>query len=167
MSLTVLGIDPGPVESAYVHWNGRCILGLSKLPNAELLVVLPKHSARHVVIEMIASYGMAVGAEVFETCVWIGRFMESSSWGPANVHRMPRLAVKQHLCHDSRAKDANIRAALMDRFGGPASVKKGGSLYGVHGDCWAALAVAATWYDLHGWAPPAAGAAVGAGRVGT
>jgi hypothetical protein len=64
--------------------------------------------------------------------------------------RIPRLRVKQALCHDSRAKDANIRAALIDRFGGPASVKKGGTLYRLKGDEWAALGVACTYWDTQG-----------------
>lgn len=36
------------------------------------------------------------------------------------MSRIPRLKVKVHLCHDSRAKDANIRQAILDRFGGKA-----------------------------------------------
>ena len=94
-------------------------------------------------IEMIASYGMAVGAEVFETCVEIGRLCEIwKKWRAQEPSRLPRLAVKQALCHDSRAKDANIRAALIARFGGPSCIRKGGSLYRVKGDEWAALGVA-------------------------
>jgi hypothetical protein len=110
-------------------------------------------------IEQIASYGMAVGAEVFETVYWSGRFAQA--FGPERVDRIKRLEVKMHLCHDSKAKDANIRAALIDRFGGPASIrgpqkaksKRGipeapaGSLYGISKDTWSALAVALTWWD--------------------
>ena len=98
------------------------------------------------VIEQIASYGMAVGAEVFETCVWTGRFWQA--W-PARTERIRRVTVKSHLCRAANAKDANVRQALIDRFGGPACIKKGGSLYKVKGDEWAALAVAVTWADLH------------------
>jgi len=149
-SMTLVAIDPGHTESAWVLWDGRRLLAFDKESNDLLLdrirrelwpFVLPEFA----VIEQIKSYGMAVGAEVFETCVWTGRFMEA--FGPGMVDRLPRLEVKMHLCHDSRAKDANIRAALIDRFGGPQSVRKGGPLYKVSGDVWAALAVAVTWAD--------------------
>lgn len=111
-------------------------------------------SASEMAVEMVASYGMAVGREVFETCVWIGRFVER--W---RIHHggLPhalvyRREVKAHLCHDSRAKDANIRQAILDlypRTGGgkiPQIGTKGqpGPLYGVSKDIWAAVGVGLT-----------------------
>jgi hypothetical protein len=111
----------------------------------EILLEASQGDPAVLAIEMIASYGMAVGAEVFETCVWIGRFCErwASTTGAPPV-RIARMAVKLAICHDSRAKDANIRAALIDQFGGALATKKGGALYRVKGDEWAALALAMT-----------------------
>jgi len=150
----ILAIDPGPVESAWVEWNGERVFGFGKIPNLELMGICraAKGSYRKsCVIEMIASYGMPVGAEVFETCVWIGRFMEA--FGADRCHRIPRIQVKSHLCHSGKATDANIRQAIIDRFGGKEKAigKKAapGPLYGVSGDVWSALAVGLTWWDLN------------------
>jgi len=94
-------------------------------------------------IEMIASYGMAVGREVFETCVWIGRFIEA--WhSPDDVRLIYRKDVKMYLCGTPRAKDANIRQALIDLLGPQGTKKQPGPTYGVKSHAWAALAVAVT-----------------------
>ena len=156
MIAPVVAIDPGPERSALVVWNGTAPNLLRYMSNDAILALLGtwKASDSACVIEQSASYGMAVGAEVFETCVWSGRFMEA--FGPDRVHRLPRLKVKQHLCHDSRAKDANIRQALIDRFGKPGTKKTPGALFGVSGDLWAALAVAVTWWDQNAACEPEA-----------
>ena len=44
---------------------------------------------------------------------WAGRFAEAASRVP--VVMLPRRAVKLTLCGDSRAKDANIRQAFLDK----------------------------------------------------
>ena len=92
---------------------------------------------------MIASYGMPVGREVFETCVWIGRFQQA--WhDPEAVRLVYRRDVKLHLCGSPKAKDGNIRAALIDKLG-PVGLKSApGPLYGVKSHAWAALAAAVT-----------------------
>ena len=36
---------------------------------------------------MIASYGMPVGKEVFDTCVWIGKFAEASGMKESYIYR--------------------------------------------------------------------------------
>jgi hypothetical protein len=94
-------------------------------------------------LEMIASYGMAVGAEVFETVRWIGR-MQQVWRDPEAVRLVYRRDVKLHLCGSARAKDQNVRQALIDSLG-PVGVKKTpGPLYGVKSHAWSALAVAVT-----------------------
>ena len=75
------------------------------------------------VIEMIASYGMAVGQTVFETCVWIGRFVEIASFNNIKFEYIYRKDEKMNLCYSMKAKDRNIRQALIDRFG-PVGKKK-------------------------------------------
>ena len=152
----ILAIDPGPERSAWLHFDARTgglthPTNLGIWPNHEVVDFLRPIAGYcdAVVIEQVASYGMPVGAEVFETVFWSGRFAEACRNVP--VHRIPRLTVKLHLCHSPKANDATIRAALIDRFGGKdkAIGRKAtpGPLYGIHADLWAALALAVTFAD--------------------
>lgn len=155
----LLAIDPGNAQSAYclIDVETRRPICFDKLPNDVLRKILYKHAidAQEVVIEMVASYGMPVGAEVFETCVWIGRFMEvaGQTVGADNVHRMYRKDVKMDLCGNSAARDSNITRALVDRFApGASNYGKGtkaspGWFYGFKKDIWAAYALAVTYAD--------------------
>lgn len=148
--MKILGIDPGPVQSAYVIWDGFVVLKAEILPNAQIIRELQNGLCLDAcAIEKIACYGMAVGAEVFETCVWTGRFIER--WrdyaGMGDPIRIPRLDVKINLCKTAKAKDANIRQALIDRLGPVGTRKNPGPLLGVTSHCWAALAVAVTCAD--------------------
>ncbi len=145
----IIAIDPGNKKSALVIWDeGR--IGLLRYSDNEDLMPWLRAAAGGfpLVIEQIKSYGMAVGESVFETCVWTGRFMEA--YGSDKVTRVPRTTVKVHHCHSAKAKDANVRQALIDRFGGKdkaiGTKKSPGPLWGVTGDLWAALAVA-LWYE--------------------
>ena len=153
--MKLLAIDPGPVESAWVIWDGEKIIDKGKHPNDAVLEILEYRNAQYLAIEMIASYGMPVGAEVFETCVWIGKFLRewenSAKQLACRVEtepiRIPRIQIKNHLCHSSKAKDANVRQALIDRLGPQGTKKRPGPTFGVSGDIWSALAVAITVYD--------------------
>jgi hypothetical protein len=103
----------------------------------DLLDAMFKH---RVAIEWIESYGMAVGQEVFRTVFQIGRMQQQL--GP--VRLIPRRDVKLTLCGSARAKDTNIRQALIDAIGEVGTKKNPGPLYGVSGHYWAALGVAYT-----------------------
>jgi hypothetical protein len=151
--MIVLAIDPGSAESAWLVYNGATggIRAHAKTANDQLLEQLRNGVSPDidvVVVEQIESYGMAVGHEVFDTVWWAGRFTEAAQ--PTPVVQLPRRAVKLAICHDSRARDANIRAALLDRFGGSAakgSKRSPGPPYGVAGDVWSALAIAVTYAE--------------------
>jgi hypothetical protein len=144
--VTVLAIDPGTHDSAYVVWTDGVIFAAGIEPNETLLRMLQFKEIADLndtdvcAIEMVACYGMAVGKEVFETCVWIGRFFERCSPQPRLVYRRE---VKMHHCNSAKAKDANIRQALIDKYGAPGVKKSPGVTYGLKSHLWAAFAIAA------------------------
>lgn len=153
---TILAVDPGNERTALIWWQDRKIIRKGIYLNQNALCEIddfqcPSQTGNVIVCEMIASYGMAVGASVFETCVWIGRFWQTTSAGSwrAPFHRIFRREVKLHLCGSMRAKDGNIRQALIDRLGPPGTKKNPGATYGISKDLWAALAVAVTYDDLN------------------
>lgn len=153
----ILSIDPGNVESAYcvIDKNNYKPIEFGKIKNEELreklLDELHYYPIETLAIEMIASYGMAVGKEVFETCVWIGRFIESFKC--PFTYYVYRKDEKMNLCGSMKAKDSNIRQALIDRFAtfdfknGKGTKKQQDFFYGFSKDVWAAYAVGITWLD--------------------
>ena len=157
-----MAIDPGPVHSAYVVWDGKEIEAFDILLNQELLKFIKIQAKPYgielnppMVIEQIRSYGMPVGATIFDTVFWSGRFYQAWRERGGVPFQTPRIQVKQHICHDSRAKDSNIIQALVDRFAygkgnrGKGTKKEPGFFYGFKADVWQAFALAVTWYDLN------------------
>ena len=145
---SVLAIDPGSAQSAWLRFDGDRPQGFGITANEVLVRALRSGGLPDVVvIEKVESYGMAVGAEVFDTVWWAGQFAEAVHRVP--VVMLPRRAVKLALCGDSRAKDANVRQALIDRFGGKDAAigRKAapGPLYEISRDVWSALAIAVTY----------------------
>ena len=154
--MNILAIDPANEVSGYciVDTDSIRIETFGIETNAELSDIVRKTAADTVVIEMIASYGMPVGKEVFETCVWIGRFAQIAEESGKVVEYVYRKDEKMTICHDSRAKDTNIRQALIDRFAshdyknGKGTKSNPDFFYGFRRDMWAAFAVAVTWIEM-------------------
>ena len=154
--MRILGIDPGNIESAYVIYDGMDIIEFGKISNFAMIGKIWTCKCNNIVIEMISSYGMPVGKDIFETCVWIGRFVQKCSM-ETNIFckLIYRKEIKMNLCNSTRAKDSNIIQALVDRFGNTnehGKYSKGtkrnpGFFYGFSKDIWQALAVAVTFYD--------------------
>jgi len=142
----VVGVDPGTNQSAFAIFDGRKVLQHGIWDNEHLLDGHPLWRRQQVFCEMIASYGMAVGASVFETCVFIGRCVQLCKIQGGKVTLVFRKDVKLHLCNSMRAKDGNVRQALLDRLGPQGTKKAPGPTYGVKSHEWAALAVA-----VYGW----------------
>lgn len=153
--MRILAIDPGNIESGVALIDSAACepLAVEKINNCDLRAKLLNgaYAADFIAIEMIASYGMPVGREVFDTCIWIGRFEECA--GMTDLDYVFRRDVKLHLCGQSRAKDSNILQALVDRFA-PCAPNRGkgtkahpGWFYGFNADIWQAYALAVTVAD--------------------
>ena len=158
--MNILAIDPGSEESAYVVVDDNMKPNhFDKIPNGELISMVHDGSFNYcegVAIEMIASYGMAVGQEVFETCVFIGSLLEAFANRNIICTLVYRKEAKMCLCGNPSAKDSNIQKALIDFFArhdrkrGKGTKDNQDWFYGFHDDIWAAYAVAITYADKNG-----------------
>ena len=121
--------------------------------NDKVMDVIKNTNCKHLAIEMVASYGMPVGVTVFETVFWIGRFWEQASINKniRNLEKVYRKDIKMNICQSMRAKDSNIRQALIDRFGEVGTKDNPGWFYGFKKDLWSAYAVGVTMLDHKGW----------------
>jgi len=154
--MVVFAIDPGPNESAWVLWDGSFILGRAIEKNESLLLKIrclmwPCVPDVLAIEEIRNTYGMPAGVDLLHTVFWVGRFYEAWSHTVSSPHckavLVPRLLVKTHLCRSARARDSNIRQALIDRFGPPGTKRKPGRTYGLKKDMWQAFGLAVYVYD--------------------
>jgi len=161
----VLAIDPGSEFSAYVVIDTKTYepLTIGKVHNTDLLEFIDEYinainSSKYqidTVIEMVASYGMAVGQTVFDTCVWVGRFVEANDW---EVDLMYRKDVKKAFNKDlpkgeKVTNDSSIINYLANRFA-PNEPNRGKGkkdspswFYGFKADIWQAYAVGVAYID--------------------
>ncbi|MDA3730038.1 hypothetical protein PBV87_00735 [Niameybacter massiliensis] len=157
----ILAIDPGNIQSAYVlTYDNLVVNDKGKVENGKLLEKIYESAEiygeqLHAAIEMVSCYGMAVGKEVFDTCVMIGRIVQVLDDLDIPYTYIFRKDEKITLCNSMKAKDANIRQALIDRFAkydlknGKGTKKEPDFFYGFKADIWAAMAVAVTYHDMH------------------
>ena len=158
-----IGIDPGNTHSAlvaltedlYPYVHGKVENGKIYREILDCIELSDRITPLYFGIECVACYGMAVGKSVFETAEWCGRLREMlhrSFYVENNTFRVYRRDVKLHICKSAKAKDGNVRQALIDRYeptGGGKTPQIGtkaepGPLYGFASDQWAALGVALT-----------------------
>ncbi len=139
----ILAIDPGTEKSGFVVWD-RGVIEASEVSNEEMLARIITNDFGGLdicALEMVQSYGMSVGRETFETVFWTGRMFERAQRNCTAI-RIYRKDVKIHLCGTMRAKDKNIRQALLDKYGPVGTSKNKGPLHGISGHLWSALAIA-------------------------
>lgn len=151
-----LGIDPGTTQSAWVIYNTE-----TELPEEHGLesneAILARWESGHfqfvdrLVVERIVSYGQTIGQTTLDTCVWIGRFLQSwdEPWNPP-ADLLERRKVTSHMCGKAGAQDKDVRAACVERYGrGDDKVAKGtkanpGPCYGMSKDVWQAFGLVLT-----------------------
>jgi hypothetical protein len=139
----IIGIDPGPKVQSFVLFDGERVLNSGDCSIAEMVAYLQLRQDILVACEWIDSYGMPVGSEVFQTVFNVGRIYSAA----AAMRLVPRRDVKLHLCGTARAKDPNVRRALIEKLGPVGTKKQPGPCYGVSNHLWAALAVAVTAFE--------------------
>ena len=153
--MRILGIDPGTTESGWVIYDTEkhSIIDKGIWDNERVLDSIGDFCFDVLSIEMVASYGMPVGKETFETVYWIGRFAEKArSFGICVERYYKKTDINPAICFNSNVKDAMIRRALLDMFpkmgdGKEPSIgtkKHPGPLYGINSHMFPALAVALT-----------------------
>ena len=146
----VLGVDPGPTESAFAlvsedQRGDPRVIRAGKVGNDSLIEQLRQYSPAHVAIESIQSYGMAVGRSVFDCCYFIGEVIRACKDAGIPFTLYPRPEYTRRICGVGKVNDAVLRQALLIRFGGD---KRGEPLYALKGNSDKRSAFAVAVYHL-------------------
>ena len=158
--MRILAIDPGTERSGWVvtgQGNPPPVEHWAIDANADLLSRIRVYALPifHVaVIERFAAYDRRIGNETIEAIRWGAKFEQvlEDARGIVPI-LMLRRDVKRQLCTRVTARDADVREALIERYG-PGKTKAigkkaaKGPLYGVKRDVWAALALAVAWQEM-------------------
>jgi len=128
-----IAIDPGNTQSGVVYTNeplpgSQHVVTGENMPNDALREFLQSarlSAIRHelqdyLCVEYMVPRGMPTAAEEMDTMYELGR-MVSAYYGTDSderVIKIPRHRVKSEICASPRAKDSNIRQALIDMYGG-------------------------------------------------
>lgn len=157
--MRVFAIDPGNVQSAYCIIDVETLrpLDFGKVENEELrdyIKAVRFVEEDRAAIETLANFGNVVGRDVLDTAIWIGRFAETLDNRLAHPAEMVRRTdEKMHICGSTRAKDKDIRLALIDRFcthdftAGKGTKKNPDFFYGFRADIWSAYSVGLTYIE--------------------
>lgn len=147
--MNILAIDPGTYESGYVVWDGKSIIAYGKVDNHKMLKIIadPPWDVDLLAVERVASYGQRVGQEVFDTCMWTGRFIQAADAELLAFKLIYRMTIKKYLIGSHTAKDADIRRRLLDVVGPQGTKKAPGPTYGIKSDIWQALALGYVCYE--------------------
>lgn len=102
-----------------------------KVPNDHALKYLveskmvAKNRPFTVAIEFPYPRGQTPSWQLFETCEWAGRFIHVAEENGITIHKMDRNDIKKFVAGSTRAKDPQVRKALISMFGGDACISKG------------------------------------------
>lgn len=150
-----LAIDVGTTETGYCvadMYNLKPI-EFGKVDNEYLLNQMQIINYDILVYEKFQSYGMGIGQSTIDSIEWNGRYIQTALDRLVKVYPMPRKEVKINICGSLRAKDTNIRLALIDRFAkhdfknGKGTKKNQDWFYGFKADVWSAYAILVTFHD--------------------
>ncbi len=148
----VFAIDPGSSETGWVLMDANDMRpsDFGIMDNETFIGYLKAQVVKMLdamfVCEKIVAQGMIEKKQVMETCQFTGRIQEVCD--PVFV---PRREVKMWHCGTPAAKDSNVIAALVARYGdkkdkySKGTKKDPGIFYGFKDDIWQAYAVGA-WY---------------------
>lgn len=154
--MKILGVDTGTLETGWAIYDTEThTVPFMGVDDNEVVLneVLEQYEYDVASLEMVASYGMPVGATTFETVYWIGRFAErAEAKGKKVVRYYKKTDINPTICFNSKVKDTHIRRAILDFFpktgGGKepsiGTKAKKGVLFGIKSHIFPALAVALT-----------------------
>lgn len=155
--MEILSLDVGTKMSGYCIADGNTLkpIEFGKINNEDLLKIVKEKNYDLMLYEEFQSYGMAIGESTITSIKWNGRYIQSALDREKKVVPIYRKEEKMCLCQTMKAKDSNIRRALIDRFAihdyknGKGTKKNPDWFYGFKADVWSSYAIVVTYHDMY------------------